>query len=342
MWLYVLSMVEKKIKIGLVGLGHLGKIHLKCLQLLPDLFDIVGIYDVDSKVVSEISATSGIKGFTVLEDLLRSCEAIDIVSTTSSHFEVAQQGLALGLHLFIEKPVTATVEEAQTLLNLASQKQQVIQVGHVERFNPAYLAIDSINISPLFIESHRLASFNMRGTDVSVVLDLMIHDLDLILHLVNSPVVSVAASGVCVVSNTADISNARIEFENGCVANVTASRLSMKQMRKMRIFQPDAYLSLDFLEKSSQIIKLSDVPENTEAHNHFVIDTAKGPKQISIESPQILEVNAIQEELRAFGHSIIHRTDAMVTLEAGVAAVKLAHQIEGLIMEKQNALAAKL
>jgi predicted dehydrogenase len=335
-------MIEKKIRIGLIGLGHLGKIHLKCLQLLPDIFDIVGIHDVNANLVEEVSSKFGIQGFTNLDDLLQLCEAIDIVSTTSTHYEIARKGLELGLHLFIEKPVTATVEEAQALLALAAEQQQVIQVGHVERFNPAYLAIDNIQINPLFIESHRLATFNMRGTDVSVVLDLMIHDLDLILHLVNSPVISVAASGVCVVSNTADISNARIEFENGCVANVTASRLSMKQMRKMRIFQSDAYVSLDFLEKSSQIIKLSDAPENTEHSNHFVIDTAKGPKQISIEAPQIQEVNAIQEELSAFGQSIVQGTSAMVTLAAGVAAVELAHQIEGLIMEKQATLTSKL
>jgi len=321
-----------RIKIGIIGLGHLGKIHLKCIQSLPDEFELVGIYDVDASVAAKVSEAFNVKSFESVESLLASVEAVDIVSITSSHFELAAKALQLDRHVFIEKPVTATSVEGEQLLDLQAKCGKVVQVGHVERFNPAYLAIKDLQIKPLFIESHRLAEFNLRGTDVSVVLDLMIHDLDLILHLVKSPVVDVHATGVCVVSPTPDISNARIEFENGCVANVTASRLSLKRMRKMRVFQPDAYLSLDFLEKQTQVIRMYDAEGAPEDDQSFLIDTGKGPKRISIKVPDVLEVNAISEELKAFAVAVNTNTPPLVTLKAGVEAVRLAHVINDQIM----------
>lgn len=327
-----------RIKLGLVGLGHLGKIHLKCIQTLTDEFELVGVYDINAGVCADVSTHFGVKAFSDLESLVDACDAIDVVSITSTHHLVAAAALRQGKHVFIEKPVTSTFEEGEQLLELEAKSKSVVQVGHVERFNPAYLAIREVPIKPLFIESHRLAEFNMRGTDVSVVLDLMIHDLDLILHLVDSKVAQVNASGVCVVSNTPDISNARIEFENGCVANVTASRLSMKKMRKMRVFQPDAYLSLDFLDKETQIIRMFDVNEQEQEDNAFILETGKGPKRISIDVPSVPEVNAIVEELKAFARSIRSGEKAIVSLQAGVAAVKLAHEINDQIMEKNWAL----
>lgn len=327
-----------KIKLGLVGLGHLGKIHLKCIQSLQEDFELIGVYDINADVSTEVSAQFGVPAFSDLESLVDACDAIDVVSITSTHHRVASLALKHGKHVFVEKPVTSTVAEGDQLLDLEAQAGSVVQVGHVERFNPAYLAIRDIPIKPLFIESHRLAEFNMRGTDVSVVLDLMIHDLDLILHLVDSKVTQVNASGVCVVSNTPDISNARIEFENGCVANVTASRLSMKNMRKMRVFQPDAYLSLDFLDKETQIIRMFDVDEQDREDNTFILETGKGPKRISIDNPSVPEVNAIVEELKSFARSIRSGEKAIVSLLAGVEAVKLAHEINDQIMQKNWAL----
>jgi len=321
-----------KIKIGLIGLGHLGKIHLKCLLALPEVFEVKGIYDIDQEVAQSVADQYQVPIFESIEGLIQEVDAVDIVSTTSTHFEIASKALSLSKHVFIEKPVTTTPEEGDVLLALQQKSGKIVQVGHVERFNPAYLAIKDLKIKPLFIESHRLAEFNIRGTDVSVVLDLMIHDLDLILHMVDSPVSNVHATGVCVVSNTPDISNARIEFENGCVANVTASRLSLKRMRKMRVFQPDAYVSLDFLDKQTQVIRMFDVDGEEEDNNSFVIETGRGTKRISIEIPEVQEVNAIVEELKAFSESILNGSNPIVTLSAGVEAVRLAHIINDQIM----------
>ncbi len=316
------------LKIGVLGVGHLGKIHLKCINLVKS-FELVGFYDPNDEYAAFVMKAYQIKRFETIEDLLAAVDVVDIVTPTTTHFQLAKQAIEQGKHVFIEKPITETPEQAKKLLDLTKIHGVKVQVGHVERFNPVMLALDNVSLNPMFIEVHRLATFNPRGTDVSVVLDLMIHDLDIILSLVKSPVKAVQATGVSVVSNTADLSNARIEFENGCVANVTASRLSMKQMRKVRLFQKDSYISLDFLSQKAEIIRLFDVEqkENFSELPTMEIETQKGRKLIQMEMPEIKPINAIEMELETFAQSILKDTTPKVTLNDGYQALKLAYQI---------------
>ena len=319
-----------KLKIGVLGTGHLGKIHLKCIQA-SDVLTLVGFYDPDPSTAQKVAETFNTRAFPSIEALLEAVEAVDIVTPTTTHFSLAKQAAEQGKHIFIEKPLTHTVLEGKNLIEIVKKQGVKVQIGHVERFNPAFLSLGDAPVSPMFIEAHRLATFNPRGTDVSVVLDLMIHDIDLILHLVKSPVKSIHASGVAIVSASPDIANARIEFENGCVANLTASRMSLKQMRKVRLFQPDAYISLDFLEKNAQIIRLlAQDGENTEGVDFsqlMPLETAKGTKWLDIKMPEPLNVNAIQLELETFAHSIFHNQDTRVTIEDGFKALEVAHRI---------------
>lgn len=316
------------LKIGILGVGHLGKIHVKCIKLVAD-FELVGFFDPNDDNAENIIKEHGLKRFDTAEELLAVVDAVDIVTPTTTHFDLAKLAIEQGKHVFIEKPITETPEQAAVLLKLKEKHQVKVQVGHVERFNPAMLAIKEDTLNPMFIEVHRLATFNPRGTDVSVVLDLMIHDLDIILHLVKSPVKSVQATGVSVVSHTPDLSNARIEFENGCIANITASRLSLKQMRKIRLFQKDGYVSLDFLTKKTEIVRLYDVDQKDTLGDKPVmeIETQKGRKLIQMEMPEVQAVNAIEMELATFAASIINDTQPKVTLEDGYRALKLAYQI---------------
>ena len=316
------------IKIGVLGAGHLGKIHLKCIQSSEHL-DLVGFYDPDKENAQKVAEIFNTKAFETPEDLMDAVEIIDIVTPTVSHFHLAQLAAQKGKHIFIEKPLTHTVEEAEELLKITREQGVRVQVGHVERFNPAFLSLGDMPMAPMFVEAHRLATFNPRGTDVSVILDLMIHDIDLILHLVKSEVKEIHASGVAVVSATPDIANARIEFENGCVANLTASRMSLKQMRKVRFFQQDAYISLDFLDKNAQIIRLFDKKDvsNTEGGNMMELETARGTKMIEIQMPEPMNVNAIQMELETFAESIRENKPIKVTIEDGYRALKVAHRI---------------
>lgn len=331
-------MNEKKLKLGIVGLGHLGKIHLKCAKDLAEI-EIVGIYDVDLNTARETSEKFEVPQFDDLNRLINQVDAIDIVSPTTTHFEIAKLALSLGKHLFVEKPVVSSLDEAQELLSMERGSGLVIQVGHVERFNPAFLAIKKRHVNPLFIEAHRLAAFNPRGNDVPVILDLMIHDLDIILQLVPSEVEHIYASGVCVVNSTPDISNVRIEFKNGTVANVTASRLAMNNMRKMRIFQKDAYISMDFLEKQTQMIRL----ENPDADNQcqgLELLTQDGKKCLHMEMLESPSINAIQEELRSFAHAVLYQSPIAVTLMDGIRALKLAQTILDQIELKNEKLAS--
>lgn len=311
-----------------MGAGHLGKIHLKCIQAAK-CWDLVGFYDPDDKNAESAVAQFGVKRYKSLAGLLAEVDAVDIVTPTTFHYLLASKAIQAGKHTFIEKPVTQTVAEGRKLLKLAEKHGVKVQVGHVERFNPAFTALGGMKLSPMFIEGHRLATFQPRGTEVSVILDLMIHDLDLILHLVKSPVKKVSASGVAVLSNTPDIANARIEFENGCVANLTASRISLKQMRKMRLFQPDHYLSLDFLEKNAQIVRLfaTDAPDLPPTDNLMEFDTQAGKKWLQLSMPEAAPVNAIQQELETFYQAIESNTTPVVSLQDGFDALKLAHQI---------------
>jgi len=312
-----------------LGTGHLGKIHLKCIQLASETYELVGFYDPDDRAAQQVIDTYQITRFRTPQELFAAVDVVDIVTPTTTHFEMAVQAIRAGKHFFIEKPITRTVEEAEELIKLAQEFKVKAQVGHVERFNPALLALEDMELDPMFIEAHRLAVFNPRGTDVSVILDLMIHDLDIVLSIVKSDVKFISASGVAVASETPDIANARIEFENGCVANLTASRISLKQMRKVRFFQKDAYISLDFLEKQAQIVRLYD---QDSAHlpadaNLMELETANGKKLIHVYMPEMEAVNAIKMELESFGQSILQNTTPKVPLEDGYKALKVAHDI---------------
>ena len=322
------------IKIGVIGAGHLGKIHIRLLKEIKE-FDLIGFYDTNPVNSKKITTEFGISSFSSAEELIDSSDAIDVVTPTKYHFEYAKMAIEKGKHLFVEKPITATIDEAQELVKLAEKKEVKVQVGHVERFNPAFIAIQKDCNNPMFIEAHRLAEFNPRGTDVPVVHDLMIHDIDIVLSIVKSEVKSIYASGVSIISDTPDIANARIEFENGCVANLTASRISLKSMRKTRIFQKDAYISIDFLEKKAELIRMKDA-KNTDDPFALIIDPGKGKtkKQIEFESPKITDNNAIKDELTCFYHAIANNTDTIVTIEDAYKALYVAQQISEQV-EKQ-------
>ena len=314
------------LKVGVLGAGHLGKIHLRLLQQ-SDKYELVGFYDPDKENAKKVAAEFGYRPFETVSELIDNVEVVDIVTPTLSHFECAKEAIIKGRHVFIEKPITNTVSEAEALKTLISSHHVKGQVGHVERFNPAFKAVRDTIQNPMFIEAHRLAEFNPRGTDVPVVLDLMIHDIDIILNVVKSRIKHIHASGVAVISETPDIANARIEFENGCVANLTASRISLKNMRKARFFQKDAYISVDFLEKKCEVVKMKDVPENPDEFA-MILQNAEGiKKQIYFENPTVQPNNAILEELETFADAILNETEPIVTLSHGGKALQVAHQI---------------
>ena len=318
------------LKIGVIGAGHLGKIHLKLLKEMKDTYEVVGFYDTDRENAKLVNRSLRIKSFKSIESLVEESDVIDIVSPTVSHFDCASLAIKSNKHVFIEKPITKTVLEAEILMKLSREAGVKVQVGHVERFNSAFISAKNFINQPLFIESHRLAEFNPRGTDVPVVLDLMIHDLDIVLHLVNSPVKNVYASGVSVISNTPDIANARIEFNNGCVCNLTASRMSLKNMRKTRVFQKDAYVSIDFLEKKTEVIRIKNLKPSEELDPlAIVLDLGKSKKrkQIYFESPNIENSNAIADELKSFAKVINEDLDPEVSITDGLRALELAEVI---------------
>ncbi len=314
------------LKAGVLGAGHLGKIHLRLLQE-SSKYNLIGFYDPFTENAEKVAKEFGYKLFSSINELIDAVDVVDIVTPTLSHFDCAKQAIEKGKHIFIEKPITNTLQEAEAIRTLASQHHIRGQVGHVERFNPAFTAVKDKIDTPMFIETHRLAEFNPRGTDVPVVLDLMIHDIDIILSVVNSKVKNVHASGISVISETPDIANARIEFENGCVANLTASRISMKNMRKSRFFQKDAYISVDFLEKKSEVVKMKDVPENPDEFA-MILQNAEGiKKQIYFDNPEITPNNAILDELESFADAIKNDTTPIVSLHQGTEALRVAQQI---------------
>ena len=314
------------LKAGVLGAGHLGKIHLRLLEQSEN-YELVGFYDASEKQANAIVKEFGYKLFNSAEELINAVDMVDIVTPTFAHFETAKNAIEAGKHVFIEKPITNTVEEAEQLIDLANKYNVKGQVGHVERFNPAYKAVAGKIENPMFIEAHRLAEFNPRGTDVPVVLDLMIHDIDAILNVVHSEVKNISASGVSVISETPDIANARIEFENGCVANLTASRISLKNMRKARFFQKDAYISVDFFEKKCEVVKMKDAPEEPDDFA-MILQNAEGlKKQIYFDNPEISTNNAILDELDTFAQAIKNNTTPIVTLEQGKKALKVALQV---------------
>lgn len=314
------------LRIGVLGAGHLGKIHLKCIQEVP-LFSLVGFYDPDEVVSAQVQMQFGVPCFGSPEELIAAVDVVDIVTPTLQHFALASKALRQCRHVFIEKPIVATPEEALRLMHIATEANVKVQVGHVERFNPAYTAARSYVNNPLFIESHRLSGYNPRGTDVPVVLDLMIHDIDLVLHLVDARLRRVSASGARVLSHSVDIANARLEFSNGCVANLTASRISLTPMRKTRIFQDKAYISIDFLLKQTQVVRLPETTDIKEAINGHLPDTYDLKKILKFETPEIVPVNAIAYELASFADAIKGDSTPDVTLHDGYHALKVAYQI---------------
>lgn len=325
------------LKVGVLGAGHLGKIHIRLLKEI-EAFQFVGFFDPNTESSAAVAEEYQTQSFNSIEDLLEVVDVVDIVTPTLSHFDCAAKAIKKSKHVFIEKPITNTVEEARQLIQLAEEADVKVQVGHVERFNPAFIASKDFIKNPMFIEAHRLAQFNPRGTDVSVVLDLMIHDLDIILSIVKSNVRKISASGVAVVSQSPDIANARIEFDNGCVANLTASRISLKNMRKTRLFQRDAYISVDFLEKESEIVRLSEVVGEPDPLSVTIdLGEGKGQKEIYFEKPDVEPNNAIKEELTAFSKSILNNTTTAVTIHDGYNALDVAYQIiEKLTLTNEN------
>lgn len=312
------------LKVGVFGVGHLGKFHLNNWKEIEGV-KLVGFFDPNNENAKAVVEQYGIKRFMDEEKLIDSCDIIDVITPTDHHFTICMQAIRKGKHVFVEKPLAHTIQEGRDLVNMVREANVKMQVGHVERFNPAYLAIKDMNLNPMFIEVHRLAQFNPRGTEVSVILDLMIHDIDIILNLVKSDVKHISASGVAVMTETPDIANVRIEFNNGCVANLTSSRISMKKMRKMRLFQKDAYIGIDFLEKKAEIIKLKQ-PEDANVFS-FDIETQNGKKTLAIANPSIQPVNSIKLELEAFVDSIVNNKPVIVSEIDGFLAMEVAHKI---------------
>jgi predicted dehydrogenase len=321
------------LKVGVIGAGHLGKFHLNNWAEIEGV-QLVGFCDPDDANAKLVSEKYNLPRYTDSEKLIDDCDIIDIVAPTVFHFELCEAAIKKGKHVFVEKPLANTMDEARELVKLAKEANIKFQVGHVERFNPAFLALKDYALQPMFIEVHRLAQFNPRGTDVSVILDLMIHDIDIILSLVKSNVNYISANGVSVMSDTPDIANVRIEFDNGCVANLTSSRISMKKMRKMRLFQKDAYIGIDFLEKKTEVIKLN-TPGDKNVFT-FDIETNSGKKTIAIANPNVPEVNAIKMELEEFRNAILNNTDTPVTVVDGFRAMDVAHQILEKISKANN------
>ncbi len=316
------------LKIGVLGAGHLGKIHIKQIQSLPQVYQLVGFYDQNPEAAAKVEAEFGAKSYASMDELIHAVDVVDVVTPTLYHFECASKALRASKHVFIEKPLANTMQEAKDLIQLAKEASMKVQVGHVERFNPAFKAALPYLNQPLFIETHRLAQFNPRGTDVSVVLDLMIHDIDIVLSVVKSTVKKISTSGVAVVSDTPDIANARIEFDNGCVANLTASRISLKNMRKSRFFQRDAYISVDFFKRSTEVVRLKEVEGDPDPLAVLLeLGEGKPTKQIYFENPKVDESNAIQEELLSFANAINEDKLPLVDIEDGFAALNIAHQI---------------
>jgi len=326
----------EKIKIGVIGTGHLGKLHAKMFSQIESS-ELIGVFDLNFEESKLTAQEFGTAAFENLNDLLENIDAASVAATTSAHYKLVKQCLEKGIHVFVEKPITSTIAEAEELVNISNDKKLNLQVGHIERFNPALLALEKYISNPMFVQTDRLAQFNPRGTDVAVVLDLMIHDIDIILSLIKSKVKSVEASGVAVVSDNVDIANARIKFENGAVANVTASRISQKKMRKMRIFQKDTYLSLDFVTGTSEVYRL--VPTEDKVGSHTIsfgeIGIGENKKRVIYEQPQVEEINALKYELELFVNSIKENTEPLVSGKDGHRALRIADLILKKIEESR-------
>ena len=320
-----------KYKVGVIGVGKLGGFHCNALSQI-DMAELVGIFDTDVERRQEIAHKFQCKVFQSADDLVDSCEVVGVIVPTQSHKQIVEKALRAGKPVFVEKPIASTLEEAEEIVNMATDRNIPLQVGHIERFNPAIRALEGFDVNPMFIESHRLSPFDPRGTDVAVVLDLMIHDIDIISSLVQSPIEDIRANGVAIVSDEVDIANARLQFSNGCVANVTASRISQRKMRKMRLFQPNAYISIDFLQRLTEIFRISESVETSLASiNLGQIEKGKHKKNIIYEKPQIPENDAMQAEWKSFFNALEYGTQPLVSGQDGLKALDIAMRIRNII-----------
>ena len=313
------------IKVGVIGAGHLGKIHLNILSNSD--FNLIGFHDTDVENSEKLASEKGYVFFKEIDSLINLIDAAVIVSPTTTHFEIAKKCINNGKHIFVEKPLTTNSKEARIINKLAKEGTIIGQVGFVERYNQAFISCKEFIDKPKFIESHRLSDFNPRGTDVSVIMDLMIHDIDIILNINQSKVKKIDASGVSIISSTPDIANARIEFENGCIANLTSSRISLKKMRKTRIFQDNAYISINFLEKDFQVVKIRDKDTNDNENSLVIKNNLGQEKVIFFENPEINEINSIEAELKDFFNSIKNKSKSKVSLNDGLMALEVAEEI---------------
>ena len=313
------------IKVGVIGAGHLGKIHLNILSNSD--FNLIGFHDTDVENSEKLASENGYVFFKEIDSLINLIDAAVIVSPTTTHFEIAEKCINKGKHIFVEKPLTTNSKEARIINKLAKEENIIGQVGFVERYNQAFISCKEFIDKPKFIESHRLSDFNPRGTDVSVIMDLMIHDIDIILNINQSKVKKIDASGVSIISSTPDIANARIEFENGCIANLTSSRISLKKMRKTRIFQDNAYISINFLEKDFQVVKIRDKDTNDNENSLVIKNNLGQEKVIFFENPEINEINSIEAELKDFFNSIKNKSKSKVSLNDGLMALEVAEEI---------------
>jgi|TARA_B100001093_G_scaffold57801_1_gene48918 predicted dehydrogenase len=313
------------IKVGVIGAGHLGKIHLNILSNSD--FNLIGFHDTDVENSEKLASENGYVFFKEIDSLINLIDAAVIVSPTTTHFEIAEKCINKGKHIFVEKPLTTNSKEARIINKLAKEGNIIGQVGFVERYNQAFISCKEFIDKPKFIESHRLSDFNPRGTDVSVIMDLMIHDIDIILNINQSKVKKIDASGVSIISSTPDIANARIEFENGCIANLTSSRISLKKMRKTRIFQDNAYISINFLEKDFQVVKIRDKDTNDNENSLVIKNNLGQEKVIFFENPEINEINSIEAELKDFFNSIKNKSKSKVSLNDGLMALEVAEEI---------------
>ena len=331
-----------RVPFGVIGVGHLGSIHARLASSLPEL-DLLGVYDVDSSRCQEVAAACNCQAFSSLPRLLDQAQAVAVVVPTDQHYQVAAQAVDHSCHLFVEKPITAHSQQAADLIARCDQAGLILQVGHIERFNPAFQALAGYALEPLFIESHRLSQFNPRGLDVSVVLDLMIHDIDIVLSLIPSPLESIQACGVGVVSGNEDIANARLEFANGAVANLTASRISAKDMRKMRLFQGKAYLAIDFLEHKTEILHLDQAPVPADQASTCIgnIGIGEQAQSIYLHTPQPGSANALEQELRSFARSITAKTRPVVSGHDGLRALQAAETILTEMQQRQELVTKK-
>lgn len=313
------------IKVGVIGAGHLGKIHLNILSNSD--FNLIGFHDTDVANSEKLASEKGYVFFKEIDSLINLIDAAVIVSPTTTHFEIAKKCIENGKHIFVEKPLTTNSKEARIINKQAKEGNIIGQVGFVERYNQAFISCREFIDKPKFIESHRLSDFNPRGTDVSVIMDLMIHDIDIILNINQSKVKKIDASGVSIISSTPDIANARIEFENGCIANLTSSRISLKKMRKTRIFQDNAYISINFLEKDFQVVKIRDKDTNDNENSLVIKNNLGQEKVIFFENPEINEINSIEAELNDFFNSIKNKSESKVSLNDGLMALEVAEEI---------------